>query len=441
MEMKIRARSRFMQVVALLAFLSLVWAYAQLEWGLPQGVRRATLQVRGAIVTEGGAVLARTVDGARKYPHGRLAGQVLGMMGVDGGLEGLEHAYDDQLATGQNVVVTLDPGFQAAAESILAKGVQVHQGEYGSVVVMEVKTGKILAAASYPPFDPAQWRNYPATARRNRPFLDVFEPGSTIKGLVVAAALQDGITTPETLYSTPMRRRIQARWGATINDAVAHPSTLTTQGILRYSSNVGMSHIVEGFSNQRLYDYLSRYGFGQRLALPTVSSATGQLQPVSRWDNVVRTTNSFGQGMSSTTLQLAAAYNSLANDGLYVPPRLVRGEAGGDSREVVTATSARTLRGLLHNVIRDGIFKSAGIKGYDLAGKTGTAQVVVGKSYSNTVYDSVFAGFFPSEQPQVTIAVMVHGARFEYHGSMLAAPIYRDLAATILSKWAALPSE
>lgn len=441
MEMKIRARSRFMQVVALLAFMSLVWAYAQLEWGMPQAVRKAALQVRGTISTESGAVLARTVDGVRKYPHGMLAGQLLGMMGVDGGLEGLEHAYDTQLAAGQNVVVTLDPGFQAAAESILKKGVLAHQGEYGSVVVMEVKTGKILAAASYPSFDPNQWRSYPATARRNRPFLDVFEPGSTVKGLVVAAALEDRITTPGTLYNTPMSRRIQARWGATINDVVPHPKALTTQGVLRYSSNVGMSHMVEGFSNQRLYDYLSKYGFGSRLDLPTLSAATGQLQPVSRWDNVVRTTNSFGQGMSSTTLQLAAAYNSLANDGLYVTPRLVRGEAAGQTHEVVGAGSARTLRSLLHNVIRDGISAQAGIKGYDLAGKTGTAQVVVGKRYSTTVYDSVFAGFDSSVQPRVTIAVMVHGARYDYHGSMLAAPIYRELVATMLSKWAALPSE
>jgi cell division protein FtsI (penicillin-binding protein 3) len=441
MEIKIRNRSRIIQVIALLAFMSLVWAYAQLEWGLPQNVKRAVLHSRGSILAESGAVLARTVDDKRVYPQGQLAGQLLGMMGATDGLEGLEAAYNGPLSAGQNVVITIDPATQATAEALLAKGVQSHGGEYGSVVVMEVRTGKLLAAASYPPFNPNAWKGTSPAGWRNRPFIDTFEPGSTVKGLSVAAALNEGLTTPTTTYSTPMHRYIGGRWGHTIGDAVDHPGVLDTQGVLRYSSNVGMSHIVEHFPNEKLRDYLAAYGFGHEVDLPTVVTGTGSLQPLRKWDDLVRTTNSFGQGVSVTPLQLAAAYNALANDGRYVSPRLVKGEPAGVSRDVIRPDSARAMHTMLRNVIKDGIFKAAGINGYDLAGKTGTAQVAVGGRYSATLYDSVFAGFFPAEAPRVTIVVMVHGARRDYHGSMLAAPIFRDTAASIISKWAALPAE
>ncbi len=441
MELKIGNRARIIQVIALLAFMSLVWAYAQLEWGLPQNVRRAVLQSRGSILTESGTVLARTVDGKRVYPQGQLAGQVIGMMGVTDGLEGLEAAYNVPLSAGQNVTVTLDPAIQATAETVLAKGVQKHQGEYGSVVVMEVRTGKLIAAASYPPFDPNVWKSSTPQARRNRPFLDRFEPGSTIKGITVAAALNEGLTTPTTTYSTPMRRYVGGRWGHTIGDAVAHPAELDTQGILRYSSNVGMSHIVEHFPYDKLHHYLGAFGFGQDVELPAAITASGTLQPLRQWNDLVRATNAFGQGMSSTPLQLAAAYNALANDGRYVSPRLVASEPVGESRNVIRVDAARTIHTLLRNVIKDGIPGAAGIKGYDLAGKTGTAQVVVNGKYSSTIYDSVFAGFFPADAPRITIAVMVHGAKYDYHGSMLAAPIYRDVAAAIISQWASLPAE
>ncbi|WP_034383263.1 penicillin-binding protein 2 [Deinococcus sp. YIM 77859] len=441
MEVKIHHRSRLMQFVALLLFLTLVWAYAQLEWNVPQGVKRTAMQARGTIVARDGTVLARSVNGQRVYPQGKLAGQVIGMMGATEGLEGLEYAYNRALAAGQNLKLTLDPGVQATAEAALAEAVPKHKGEYGSVVVLETRTGKVLAAASYPPFDPNNWRDYSPEARRNRPFLDVFEPGSTVKGLVVAAAINEGLTTPDTVYDTPMRRYVGGRWGSTIGDAVAHPRQLTTRQILRYSSNVGMSHIVEHFAPEKMRGYLSRYGFGDYVDIPTVMTSTGKLQPLRRWDDLVRATNAFGQGMSSTTLQLAAAYNALANDGLYVSPRLVEGESAGQRHEVLRPQTARVTREMLQAVIEEGIPHAAGLKGYALAGKTGTAQVAGAQGYTRNLYDSVFAGFFPADAPRVTVAVMVHGAKIGYHGSQLAAPIYREIASEILSRWATAPQE
>lgn len=441
MEVKIRNRSRIMQFIATALFLTLVWAYAQLEWGVPQQVKRSLLQARGTITSADGKVLARSVNGVRVYPQGTLAGQVVGMMGTSAGLEGLEFAYNNALESGKNLKLTLNTGVQAAAEAALAHYVPAHRAQYGSVVVIETRTGRILAAASYPPFNPNEWRKFSADARRNRPFLDVFEPGSTMKGLVVAASLNEGLTTPDTLYSTPMRRFVGGRWGSWINDAVPHPGSLTTKQVLRYSSNVGMSHIVEHFPKDRLRQYLSQYGFGSDVEMPIVSTASGRVQPLRRWDDLVRATNAFGQGISATTLQLAAGYNALANDGLYLPPRLVEGADSGERREVLRPEVARTTRSMLQAVIEEGIPHQAGIKGYALGGKTGTAQVVVGNRYSDTVFDSVFAGFYPANAPRVTVAVMVHGAKIDYHGSMLAAPIFRDTLAEVLSGWGAAPQE
>ena len=438
MEVKLRNRSRLMLALALAAFLLLVYAYAQLEMRLPQGFVPPSTVTRGSIIAGDGTVLARTVGEKRLYPQGTLAGQLLGMMGTDRGLEGIEASYEQRLAQGEHVVLTIDPQFQAVAESVLARAVVERKGQHGSVVAMDVKTGRVLAAASYPPFDPNNWRNFPATNRRNRPFLDVYEPGSPIKALIVGAAINEGLTTPNTGYSTPMRRVLVRR---TINDAVAHPKQLSTKEILRYSSNVGMSHIVEHFAPQDMYDYLQNYGFGVRVELPTVFTETGQLQAVRRWDDLVRATNSFGQGMSGTTLQLAAAYNAVANDGVYVAPRIVEGEPQGASRKVLRPETARTVRQMLKAVVDEGIPHAAGIPGYSLAGKTGTAQVVENGRYSSTIYNSVFAGFFPAEEPRVTLAVMVHGAKFQYHGSQLAAPIYRDIAAEVFSRWAYPPAK
>lgn len=449
MEVKIRTRSHIMQALALLMFLSLVWAYAQLEWGLPKSVRREVIQSRGSIVAADGSVLARSVKDEkqgwkRTYPQGQLAGQVLGMMGETEGLEGLEAAYDRSLAAGEDLKLTIDPRTQASAEAALAEGVRAHQGEYGSVIVMETLTGRILAAASFPEFDPNEWRKYSPETRRNRPFLDTYEPGSPIKALSVAAALNEGLTTPTTEYRTPMERFVPvgsgSRAGSTIHDAVDHPSHLTTKYVLRYSSNVGMSHIVQNFPANDLRNYLLSYGFGQDVQMPVVSTATGRLQNLRRWDDVVRVTNSFGQGMSSTTLQLAAAFNTLANDGLYVSPRLVDGAQPGERREVLKPQTARETRKMLEAVIKEGIFAKAGLEGYGLAGKTGTSQVVVGGKYSKSQYDSVFAGFFPADAPRVTVAVMVHGAKRDYHGSMLAAPIYKKIATSLFSEWGAAPS-
>lgn len=441
MEIKIRNRSRIMQALALIMFMSLVWAYAQLEWGLPTSVKKPLVQARGSILAADGSPLARSVSGKRVYPQESLAGQLLGMMGDTHGLEGIEAAYNRELENGQNVKLTIQPHIQASAEEHLAKGVKEHRGQYGSVIIMETRTGRILSAASYPAFNPNNWRDYQKTPEtmRNRPFLDVYEPGSTIKSLIVAAAINEELTTPETMYKTPMRLHVGGRWGSVINDVVKHGPRLNTSDILRYSSNVGMSRIVHNFKYESMLNYLSDYGFGRDVDIQKIPTGKGKLHPLDKWNDLIRTTNSFGQGMSSTTLQLAAAYNTLANDGQYIAPRLVEGSIAGERREVLRPTSARTTR----NILTDNIHKTrfAAIEGYGILGKTGTAQVAVRGGYSKSLYNSVFAGSFPADAPRVTVAVMVHGAKRNHHGSQLAAPIFREIAADLFSGWGMAPQD
>lgn len=441
MELKIRNRSRVMQFIALAMFITLVWAYAQIEWGPPSSVREQQVTVRGSVLAADGSVLARTVDKKRLYPQGTLAGQVIGMLGDSGGLEGIERTFDEPLARGEDVQLTLDPQAQANVEAALARGVQTHQADHGTVVMMETRTGRILAAATYPPFDPTNWRSVPGMQERvrNRAFLDAYEPGSIMKPLSVAAAVNDGLTSPGTVYTTPMSRFVGGRWGSTINDSVDHPPMLTTQQVLRYSSNVGMSHIVEGFTYERLRGYLADFGWGQEVKLSGAVTARGILKPLGDWNDLERATNSFGQGVSGTTLQMAAAYNTLANDGRYVAPRLIEGAPAGERRDVLRPASARIARTMMRNVVTEGKFAS--IDGYDIAGKTGTAQVPVPGGYSKTLFISTFAGFFPADEPRVTVAVMVYGAKGgAYQGSQVAAPIFREIASGMFSEWGTPPS-
>lgn len=454
MEVKLRIRSKMLLAFFLLVFVGMVYAYAQIELSLPKPkVHLATVE-RGRILTESGTVLAETAEGKRIYPQKTLAGQVVGYMGRDSGLEGLEKAYNDRLEAGKDVVVTLDTTFQSVAESVLAQKVVEQDAEFGSIVALDVHTGKILAVANYPAFDPNpdRWETnkwgelkpvrayYNPVATRNHALLDEFEPGSVIKALTVAALLNDGATDMNREYACPMTRKVGRK---TIHDVVARPKgkyNLNLYGILRYSSNVGMSHLVENFPPERLHDYFDQYGFGNRPKLGNVYVADGKLNDWRSWGLIGRATNSFGQGMSATTLQIASAYNVIASDGEFVPPQLVLHEQTSEPRRVLDEKTTELSRDLLRHIVEEGLPHQAGIDGYDLGGKTGTAQVAVGGRYSNDIYSSVFAGIFPLERPRVTMVVMVYGAKKLHHGSQVAAPIFRDIAAEMMSKWGIAPS-
>jgi len=430
--------ARRVRVIRLLAVLSLSWVLFALASRsmTPSVARPAAPPPRGQILAAGGEVLARSVDGRRVYPYGRLAGALLGFEGADAGLEGLEFFYQDALARGEDLRLSVDVSLQTLAEEVLNRAVVDRDAEWGAAAILDVRSGRVLALASAAPFNPGTWRTQPASGRRNRPLVEQYEPGSVMKALVVSALINEGRTTPTTRYDTPMRRRVGA---ASISDLVTHPARLNTQGILQYSSNVGMTRLVDGVPPELLARYFQAFGFGTRLSLGPVFNAPGRVGSPASWGTLGQATRAFGQGLSVNTLQLAAAFNTIANDGLYRTPTLVLGEAGTPARRVLQPETARTVQGLLHVVVDRRLPTSAAWPGYHTAGKTGTAQIAIGGQYSDTTFMSTFAGFFPARQPRVTIAVAVRGARRQYQGSQLAAPVFRDLAIGLASAWSLVP--
>ncbi|BDP44547.1 penicillin-binding protein 2 (plasmid) [Deinococcus aetherius] len=430
----LKRRAASLAIAALLAFASLAVALAGVIIPARPAPASVAAPPRGELRSADGRVLAGGDLPRRVYPLGPLAAPVIGFVGASGGLEGLERASDPQLRRGEDLTLTLDTRVQAAAESILTEALERTDAEYASAAVLDTRSGDLLALASVPGFDPNAWRATPPDRWRNRAVLDEYEPGSVVKALTVAALLNEGRTTPDTQYDTPMWRRFA---GATINDIVAHPPTLKTRQILRYSSNVGMTRLVEGVPAELLHRYFTAYGFGRpvRLGLP---AGDGLLRDPADWSPLTQATQSFGQGLTVTTLQLAVAFNVLANDGRYVTPRILAG-APSTSRRVLTPQTAATMRELLHGVVDDGIKTKAELPGYHVGGKTGTAQVVVDGRYSAQVFSSTFAGFLPAARPRFTVAVMVRGAKREYQGSQLAAPIFREISSTLLSLYALRP--
>lgn len=429
-------RASVLAALCLLACALLAIAFVRITVPTGPAPHPSTRPTRGELRSADGQVLAHGSLDARRYPLGPLAAPVIGFVGASGGLEGTERAMNGRLQRGAALTLTLDTRVQAAVEAILTGARTRTDAQFASAAVMDTRTGELRAVASVPGFDPGAWRQVPLDRWRNCAALDEYEPRSVVKALTVAALLDESRTTPDTVYDTPMWRRYA---GATINDLVPHPARLTTRQILRYSSNVGMTRLVEGVPLELLYRYFTAYGLGQpvRLGLP---AGDGLLRDPEDWGALGRATVSFGQGLTVTTLQLVAAFNVLANDGRYVPPRLFPGDVAG-ARQVLRRETAARMREVLRGVIDDGIRGKAELPGYRVGGKTGTAQVVVDGRYSGEVFSSTFAGFLPAAQPRFTVVVMVRGAKREYQGSQLAVPIFRDISAALLSLYSYTPDE
>ncbi|WP_370567329.1 peptidoglycan D,D-transpeptidase FtsI family protein [Deinococcus sp. DB0503] len=427
-------RASIIAFLALVSFASLAVALANLTVPSSPAPMPPDVTVRGRLLSADGQILASGPLQRRQYPHGPLAAQVVGFVGASGGLEGIERGANDRLQRGEPLNLTLDTRVQAAVEQVLVDAMARTDADFASVIVMETRTGNLKAVASVPGFDPNAWQKVPPDRWRNRAMLDEYEPGSVVKALTVAALLNEGRTMPDATYDTPMWRRYA---GATINDIVPHPGRLKTRQILRYSSNVGMTRLVENVPPGVLHRYFTAYGFGQpvRLGLP---AGDGLLRDPEDWGALAQATLSFGQGLTVTTLQLVAAFNVLANSGQYVAPRLIVG-APAVTRTVLSEATAASMREMLHGVIDDGIKTKAELPGYHVGGKTGTAQVAVNGRYSDEVFSSTFGGFIPADRPLFTVAVMVRGAKREYQGSQLAAPIFRDVTSALLSLYAIGP--
>ncbi|WP_031386045.1 penicillin-binding transpeptidase domain-containing protein [Desulfonatronum thiodismutans] len=406
-------------------------------------------------------------ESARFYPHGHLAGQVLGFVGLDGeGLEGVEKTYDEMLAgrkatfvaqrdasgrrmyldaqgreedlRGRNVTLTLDAQIQFFAEEALAVTVKSFNGKTGMALVVHVPSGDILAMANYPFFNPNMPRQN-AEQWRNRILLDALEPGSTLKPMLMAAALEERVITNDTIYYCE-----EGQWrltGVNIRD-VKGRGWLPANKILRYSSNICSAKIGLDLGATKYHDYLQKMGFGERSGLPLLGENPGLLRPPKSWYPVDLAAVSFGQGMSANALQMARAYLVLANRGVMRPLRLIRdpeqdvGNLSVVFREEVAQTVMRMLREVVEE---DGTGTQARIPGVIGAGKTGTAQKATASGRYGDRYVASFAGFYPGDNPEYFIYVVVDEPHPQHYGGVVAAPAVRDIGLRSLAYAGKLP--
>ncbi|MCL2029548.1 MAG: transpeptidase family protein [Deltaproteobacteria bacterium] len=410
--------------------------------------------------------LALSKEYRRAYPNGHLAANFLGFVGVDNqGLEGLELALDDYLragshkvkgkrdgrgrdmlesgeieeARGASVVLTLDRRIQYVAEKALAKAVETHKAKSGLALVMRPKTGAVVAAAVWPTFDPNEYKKASDSSRRNRILTDPFEPGSTFKVFVVAAALEEALVNPNTI--------INCENGAfrvgnhTVRDSNGY-GELSISEIIKYSSNIGSLKIGGILGNDLLYNYLTRFSFGERTGLAHLPSETpGLIRPPRNWHAIDAANIAFGQGLTVTALQMGMAMSALANDGVMMKPYIVDRVLDAEGRiieqtrpqilrQVVSPLTARQVAAMLRMaVLKGGTATRAEVPGYPVAGKTGTAQKVArgSKTYTAGKYVSSFLGFAPYHDPELSVMVVLDEPANGYYGGAVATPAFKEI--------------
>ncbi|MFW6112729.1 MAG: penicillin-binding protein [Thermodesulfobacteriota bacterium] len=407
-------------------------------------------------------------EAQRYYPQQCLAGPLLGFCDIDGnGLEGLEYVFNEELygqpkkivnmldarghivvsgekawdpeVMGNNLVLTLDRTIQYIAEKELQKGVERWQAAGGLVMVTMPRAGEILAMAQVPRLDPNLPTRYPREARQNRGLTDALEPGSSFKVFIVAAALDAGIVKPMDMFNCE-----NGVWRLGAKEVIhdVHPyGGLTVQQIIQKSSNIGTAKISHRLGPKRLDHYLRDFGFGKKTGLPFPGETAGLLKNHQRCRSLIdRTTTAFGQGVSVSVLQLSMALGALGNGGVLMEPILVKEIVSprGDKvkefnprpvRRVISEETAAQMLNIMQTVTQEGGTASqASPPGFTTAGKTGTAQKVVGRAYSRSKYNSVFMGLIPAQDPVLAITVVVEEPKGAIYGGVVAAPIFREIA-------------
>ncbi len=438
---ELRLRRRTLILVVLLLPLSLsFYGFVSQQFGAPSWpLALAEKAQRGRILARDGTILAEGAAESRDYPQGRLAAHLVGFSGrvqADGryGLEGLEYSLDETLQRGEDVTLTLDPNLQAVAQAKLAATVEGTGADNGSVVILEALSGRILAAASYPDYDP----NLQAQVRErerivNKAFMRLFEPGSVMKPFVVAALLESGRLGLDEAIETPMHRRVGAK---TFSDVVQHEPVMNVWDVLRYSSNSGMIHLSERLGDGEQKAWLEAFGFNRSLEVPGAFTRSGELREVP-WYPQDKAAITIGQSLSATTLELAAAYSIFANDGLYLPPYLVEGQDAPAPRRVLSPEVAMTLRALLRYTAEQSGVKNYPIGGVSLAGKTGTADIFdpTTGSYLDGDYNLTYAGIFPADKPELVMVVTVQKPRSETMSTLVAVPLFTGIAREAVALW------
>jgi cell division protein FtsI (penicillin-binding protein 3) len=404
----------------------------------------------------------------RTYPKGALAPQLLGFVGGThySGMEGLELQYDSVLSgvpgttqvlsslhgnrlstisttpakPGKAITLTIDSQIQFEAEKALTDAVGQLKAKRGCAIVMDPRTGEILAMASTPVFDPSAYGSQDATTggTRNWMVTDMIEPGSTFKMITVAAALENGIVEPETEFSLPPTL---TAFDYVIHEAenVSGMRRLSVTQILVESSNIGAVTLGKEVGKDRLVEMIQNFGFTKKLGVDFPGETAGQLPQ--KWNGVTIYQVPMGQGVAVSPLQLATAYSAIANGGVLVQPHLVKDASQLWTRQVVSSTVATQLRSMLHLTVEEGTGKNARLEGYTVAGKTGTAQKPNErkKGYSNEVISS-FVGMVPAESPRLVVLVMIDEPQTERLGAKVAAPVFARITDFALKRLGIPPS-
>jgi cell division protein FtsI/penicillin-binding protein 2 len=395
----------------------------------------------------------------RTYPQGEMAGQVIGVVGEEGGLTGIEAGEERALAgeegerrvvtdalgdpikletvkearDGEDVQLTLDPVIQQNAEQVLARVGETYSPKGATAIVMDPETSEILAMANWPPINPGDLEHVSSEDLTNRATSFNYEPGSTFKAFTVSAALEEGLVTPSTEFTLPPEIEVGERW---IHDAEERGTeTLTVSQILARSSNVGAVEIGLRVGATQFSRWMEKFGFGKPTGVQFPGEEKGIVPSLSEYSGATMGNLPMGQGAAVTPMQMVQGYAAIAHDGILRPPQLVKriGEEPvhePKGHRVISAKTAEEVREMLEGVLGpEGTASEVSVPGYTLAGKTGTAQVAENGGYSETKYIASFIGFAPAMHPKFLAAVIVDEPEGEIYGGSVAAPAFGEIAA------------
>ncbi len=425
-----------------------VWLKRHIDEGVAQQV--ATLGIKGVYTRK---------EYRRQYPEGEAAAHVVGFTNTDDkGQEGVELAFNSQLAgktgtrrvikdrlgrvvedigetvsptDGKDIQLSVDSKVQFFAYQKLRDAVTQHKAKAGSVVVLDVQTGEVLALANYPSYVPGKRSNLTPAQMRNRALTDTFEPGSTMKPFIAAMALEKKWVTPETQIQTAPGKITIA--GATITDSHPH-GVLTVNEIIQKSSNVGTVKLAMRAEPREMWEFYSSAGFGQKPQLPFPGVVSGKLRAYKTWRPIEQATMSYGYGLSASLFQLARSYSVFARDGELIPVTLTKTDNAIGGVRIMSERNAQAVRKMLQMATaQGGTAPQAQTIGYSVGGKTGTARKQEGKGYSDKKYRAWFVGLAPIDNPRIVVAVMVdEPSNGKFYGGDVAAPVFSETVAQTL---------
>ncbi|MCK5457114.1 MAG: penicillin-binding protein 2, partial [Melioribacteraceae bacterium] len=341
---------------------------------------------------------------------------------------------------GHTIQLTINKNYQKILETEVRDGLKKFKGESAMGIIMDPNTGEILASTNQPDYDPKNYNIYSNSKRRNRVLTDTYEPGSTIKPFIMSMLLEEKLTYEDEITNTE-----NGTWrvrGATIRDTHEY-DYLTSTGIIEHSSNIGIAKLSDKIDDDTFYRYLRDYGFGSLTSIDLPGETPGVLRKPKNYSKISKKFISFGYEISVTPIQLAAAYSALVNGGELMQPYVVQKVTDSRKniveefypikiRRVVSKKTSERVKKMMKEVVEDGTGTEAYISGLSIGGKTGTTQKLINKQYSNKEYNSSFVGFFPVEDPQIVILIVVSSPEVGRYGGKVAAPIFHEITKRIL---------